>query len=75
MRDLLIEAQAGKPAPGQMHAQFLDQLALTANAIPLADQEDAQPKLRINRWAARLAVAVLQLFAYKRKADVLFDQP
>jgi hypothetical protein len=29
VRDLLIEAQASKLAPRQMHAQFLDQLALT----------------------------------------------
>jgi hypothetical protein len=28
MRNLLIETQTGKPAPSQMHAQFLDQLAL-----------------------------------------------
>ncbi len=28
MRDLLIEAQAGEPAPRQMHAQFLHQLPL-----------------------------------------------
>jgi hypothetical protein len=33
MRDLLIEAQAGKPAPGEMHSQFLDQPAFTGIAI------------------------------------------
>ena len=42
MRDFLIEAQAGKPAPRQMHAQFLDQLALAGDAIQIADQQDAQ---------------------------------
>jgi hypothetical protein len=72
MRDLLIEAQAGKPAPGEMHSQFLDQLAFTCNAIQVADPEDAQQKLWINRWTARPAIAVLQLFAYKRKADCAF---
>src|SRR5260370_29106589 len=75
MRDLLIEAQAGKPTPGQMHAQFLDHLARTGNAIQVADQEEAQQKLGINRWTARLAIAVLQLFAHKGKANVLFDEP
>ena len=45
MRNLLIEAPSAKPAPRQMHAQFLDQLALTGDAIQVADQEDAQPKL------------------------------
>jgi hypothetical protein len=69
MRDLLIEAQAGKPAPGEMHSQFLDQLV--SRELPY-DQEDAQQKLRINRWTARPAIAVLQLFAYKRKADCAF---
>ena len=45
MRDLLIEAQTGEPAPRQMHAQFLDQLALAGDAIQLTDQQDAQQKL------------------------------
>jgi hypothetical protein len=37
MRDLLIEAQSGKPAPRQMHAQLLDQRARNvANATGIA---------------------------------------
>jgi len=32
VRNLLIETQAGEPAPRQMYAQFFDQLALTADA-------------------------------------------
>ena len=39
--NLLIEAESGKPAPGQMHLQFLDQLALAGDAIEIADQQDA----------------------------------
>jgi hypothetical protein len=39
---LLIDPQPCEPAPCQMHAQFLDQLALTCNAIQVADQQDAQ---------------------------------
>jgi hypothetical protein len=46
MRDLLIEAQPGKPAPRQM---LLDQLALAADAIQIADQQDAQQKLLLAR--------------------------
>jgi len=42
MRDLLIEAQTREPAPRQMHAQFLHQLALAGDAVQIADQQDAQ---------------------------------
>ena len=40
-----------------------------------ADQQNAQQKLGINRRTAPLAVAILQLFAHKSEADVLFDEP
>jgi hypothetical protein len=75
MRYLLIEAQSGEPAPRQMHAQFLDQLALAGDAIQIADQQNAQQKLGINRRAARIAVTLVQLFPYEAKADVLIDEP
>jgi len=65
VRDLLIEAQAGKPAPGQMHAQFFDQFALAGDAIQIANPQDAQQKLGVNRGPSRLAGAVLQLFAHE----------
>ena len=70
MRNLLIEPHSGKPAPRQMHAQFLDQFALTGDAIEIADQENAQQKLGINGRTARLAVAFLQLLSPEGKADV-----
>ncbi len=41
VRNLLIETQTRKPAPRQMHAQFLHQLALTGDAIQISDQQDA----------------------------------
>jgi hypothetical protein len=75
MRNLLIETQSGKPAPRQMHAQFLDQFALTGDAIEIADQENAQQKLGINGRTDRLAVAFLQLLSHEGKAHVLFDEP
>jgi hypothetical protein len=62
-------------APRQTHTQLLDQLALAGNAIQVADQKDAQQKLWVNRRPARLAVARLQLFAHKGKADPLFNEP
>src|ERR1700726_4313201 len=75
MRDFLIEAQSGKPAPRQMHAQLLDQLALAGDAIQIADQQDTQQKLGIDGRAARIAVTLFQLFPHEGKADVLIDEP
>ena len=75
MRDLLIEAQSREPAPRQMHAQFLHQLPLAGDAVQIANQQNAQQKLGINRWTAGLAVTLLQPLAHKGKADVLFDEP
>ena len=63
-----------KPAPRQMHAQLFHQLALAGDAVQIANQQDAEQKLGVNRWPTRLAVAVLQLFAYKSKVDVFFDE-
>jgi len=42
MRDLLLEAQAGEPAPRQMHAQLFHQLPLAGDAVQVAEQENAQ---------------------------------
>jgi hypothetical protein len=71
MRNLLIEAQTGEPAPRQVHAQFLHQLALTGDAVQITDQQNAQQELGINRGATGLAVAVSQSLAHKLKTDVL----
>jgi hypothetical protein len=38
----LIEAQASKPAPCQVHAQLFHQLALAGDAVQIADEQDAQ---------------------------------
>ena len=69
MGNLLIEAESGKPAPGQMHLQFLDQLALARDPIEIADQQDAQQKFWIDRGSARIAVGVLQLLTNEIEAD------
>jgi hypothetical protein len=72
MRDLLIETQTREPAPGQVHAQFFHQLALAADAVQIANQQNAQQQLGINRRSARLAVTRLQPLAHEGKADVPF---
>ena len=74
MRDLLIETQTREPAPGQMHAQFLHQLAFAGDAVQIANQQNAQQQLGINRRSARLAVTLLQPLAHESKADVPFDE-
>ena len=58
MRNLLIEAQPRKPAPCQMHSQFLHQFALAGDAVQIADQQDAQQQFGIDRGTPRIAVAV-----------------
>ena len=75
MRDLLIEAQTGKPAPRRMHAQLFHQLAFTGDAIQIANEQNAQQELGINRRPPVLAIAVFQSLPHKLKADVLLDQP
>jgi hypothetical protein len=67
--DLLIETRTREPAPGQVHAQFFDQLAFAADAVQIANQQNAQQKLRIDRRSASVAVAVFQFLPYKLKND------
>jgi hypothetical protein len=73
MRNLLIEAQSREPPPRQMHAQFFHQLALAHDAVEIANQQNAQQQLRINRGSAPLTVTVFQLLPHKLKTDVLVD--
>ena len=74
VRDLLIEPQPGEPSPRQMHAQFFHQFAFAGDAVQIADQQNAQQKLGINRRPARLTVAVFQLLPHELETDVLVDQ-
>ena len=41
----------------------------------IADRQDAQQKLGVNRRTPRIAVTLFQLFSHKGKADVLFKEP
>src|ERR1035437_5149782 len=62
-------------APRQVHAQFLHQLPLAGDAVQIADQQNAQQELGINRGPTGFAVAVSQSLAHNLKTDVLLDQP
>jgi hypothetical protein len=63
------------PAFPTLHAQFLHQFAFAGDAVQIADQQNAQQELGINRGATGLAVVVSQSLAHKLKTDVLLDQP
>src|SRR5271157_5313444 len=67
VRNLLIEPQAGEPAPRQMHAQLFHQLALAGNAVQIANQQDAQQQFGIDGGTPSLAVAVLSCSRTKAK--------
>jgi hypothetical protein len=41
MGNLLIEAQTCEPAPGQVHAQLVHQLALAGDPVQIANQQNA----------------------------------
>ena len=69
MGNLLIEGESGKPAPSQMHLQLLNQLALAGDAIEIADEQNAQQKLRIDRRSSRIAVGVFQLLTNEIGSD------
>ena len=55
--------------------KFLHQPALTGNAVQIADQQNAQQQLRINRGPTGFTVVVFQLLPHKLKTDVFVDQP
>ena len=74
MRNLLIETQPREPAPSQMHPQLFHQPALAADAVQIANQQNAQQQFGVNRRPPSLAVTILQLLPHKLEADMLVDQ-
>jgi hypothetical protein len=58
-----------------MHARFLNDLALVADAGQISNQQDAQQKLGVNQRPTGLAIAILQLLAHETEVDVHIDQP
>jgi hypothetical protein len=56
-----------------MHAQFLNELALTADAVQITDQQNAQQELRIDGWTPSFAIAVLKSLAHETEVDVLIN--
>jgi hypothetical protein len=65
----LIKTKACEPTPWQMHAKFVNELALAAYAVQITDQHNTQQQLRINRRTASIAIAVLQPLANEAEVD------
>src|SRR5271169_6564583 len=74
MGNLLVEAQAGEPAPSPVHAQLLHQLPLAADAVQVPQQQNPQQHFRINRGSPGVAVGVVQLFVDEVETDVTIDE-
>ena len=68
MRNFLIEAQTGEPAPRQVHAQLFHQFALAGDAVQIADQQNAQQQFGVDGGPPSLAVAVLKPLANKSQS-------
>jgi hypothetical protein len=75
VRNLLVETQPGEPAPRQVHAQLLDQLPLTRDAVQITEQQYTQQHFRIDRRPAGFAVGIAQFFANKVETDMAINQP
>ena len=73
MRNFLIEPETCEPAPGKMHAQLLDKLALAADPVQIANQQNAQQELRIDGWATSFAIAVLQSLAHEAEVNMFIN--
>jgi hypothetical protein len=74
MRNFLIETEASEHAPRKMHAQFLNELALTTDAVQIADQQNAQQEFRIDRRTPSFAIAVFESLAHEPEVDVLVNR-
>ena len=67
VRNLLIEAQTGEPAPRQVHAQFLHQLPLAGDAVQI--EKGMRPTMARLTLARKLAAISLTMW----KKGVDFD--
>ena len=75
MGNVLIEAQPCEPAISEMHPDILRQAALTGDSVQIANQENAQQNLWIDRWAACVALVLLQGLTHKSEVDVPINEP
>jgi hypothetical protein len=73
MRNFLIETETCEAAPCQMHAQFLNELSLAADAIQIANQDNAQQQFWIDRRTTSVAIAVLSA-VHERSRSPCADQ-
>ncbi len=70
----LVEDQTRKPSVGKVQTDLVKQPPLTRDSVEIADQQDAQQNLGIDRRPANLTVEWRQLFANRSKVDVSVDR-
>ena len=75
MRNFLIKTKTRGPPPGKMHPQFLDELALAADAVQIPNQQNPQQELWIDGWTTSFAIAFFQPLAHEAEVNVLINQP
>ena len=70
----LVEAQTRKPPVGKVRTDLVKQPPFTRDSVEIADQQDAQQKLGIDRRPGNLTVEWRQLFANRSKVHVSVDR-
>jgi hypothetical protein len=61
VRNLVLQIELAEPAVRQVQLDFLTQLALRTDAVTVADDENPDHQLGVDRRAADVAVVGLQL--------------
>lgn len=71
----LIEPDPREPAIRQVHADLFHQPPLAGDAVEIANQENAQQNLRVDRRPAGVAVVGPQARAHETEINLALDQP
>src|ERR1035437_8423877 len=73
--NLVIQAQACKPAIGQVQTNFFHQFPVTADAVEIPQNEPADENFRIDRRTDSSFIEGSQSLAHKSKIHVTVYQP
>ena len=73
IRNLLLEVQPREPTIGQMHPDFFQQTTLTDNPVEVAQQQQSQQHLGINRGPTGRTVEALHSLTHKAQIDLLIN--
>jgi hypothetical protein len=73
VRHRIFEIKVAEPAIGQIQMDFFAQPALRADAEAVAHDQHADHQLRIDRWAARVAVERREVIAQFSEVEEAID--